>query len=87
MSIGENIKRILKEKGVLQKEVAIVVGLNQGNYNRMEHGQREPSIASLKKLSDRFGVSADHLIYHDKDLPKLVVIKDKAANELLRLIS
>lgn len=87
MSIGENIKRIRKEKGVLQKEAAAAVGLNESNYNRMENGHREPTVAALKKLSELFGVSTDYLIDPDTDLPKEVIIEDKTAQEQLRLIS
>jgi len=87
MSIGENIKRIRKEKGVLQKEAAAAVGLNGSNYNRMENGHREPTVAALKKLSELFGVSTDYLIDPDTDLPKEVIIEDKTAQEQLRLIS
>jgi len=87
MSIGENIKRIRKEKGVLQKEAAATVGLNGSNYNRMENGHREPTVAALKKLSELFGVSTDYLIDPDTDLPKEVIIEDKTAQEQLRLIA
>lgn len=86
MSIGTNIKRIRKEKGILQKQAAATVGLNQSNYNKIENGHREPSVAVLKKLADLFGVSVDHLIEPDKDLPKEVHVADKATQEQLRLI-
>ena len=69
------------------KEAAAAVGLNQSNYNRMENGHREPTVAALKKLSELFGVSVDYLIDPDKDLPKEVIIEDKAVQEQMRLIS
>jgi transcriptional regulator with XRE-family HTH domain len=34
MNIGENIKKVRKEKGMLQKQVAAEVGLDQSNYNK-----------------------------------------------------
>jgi transcriptional regulator with XRE-family HTH domain len=87
MTIGENIKRIRKEKNVLQKEAAAAVGLNQSNYNRMENGHREPTVAALKILSELFGVSTDYLIDPEKDIPKDVTVEDKAVQEQLRLIA
>jgi transcriptional regulator with XRE-family HTH domain len=87
MSIGNNIKKIRKEKGVLQKEAAATVGMNQSNYNRMENGHREPTVTTLKKLSELFGVSVDHLIDPEKDRPKEVQVSDKATKEQLRLIA
>ncbi len=87
MNIGSNIKKIRKEKGVLQKEAAAIAGLNQSNYNRIENGHRDPSISVLKKLSDFFGVTIDYIVDPDKGLPKEVFIEDKSLNEQLRLIS
>ena len=41
----------------------------------------------LKKLADLFGVTVDYIIEPNSDLPKEVIIEDKATNEQLRLIS
>lgn len=87
MNIGDNIKKIRKDKGILQKEAAAAVGLNQSNYNKMENGHREPTVSVLQKLSDLFGVPVDYIINPKTKLPKEVVIEDKTANEQLRLIA
>ena len=87
MDISKNIKKIRKEKGILQKEAAAAVGLNHSNYNKMENGHREPSVSVLKKLSDLLGVSVDYFFDPNPKLPKEVKVADKAAGEQLRLIS
>ena len=87
LNLGEHIKTIRKERGLQQKEVALEVGVDQSNYNKIENGKREPSVYILKKLADLFGVSVDYIIEPDYKLPKEVVIEDKVANEQLRLIS
>ena len=87
MNIGENIKKIRKEKGLPQKEVAAKVGSDQSNYNKMENGKREPSAMVLKKLSDLFDVPVDYFFNPNPKLPKEVKIADKAANEQLQLIT
>lgn len=87
MDISKNIKKIRKEKGILQKEAAAAVGLNHSNYNKMENGHREPSVSVLKKLADLFGVPVDFFFDPNPKLPKEVKIADKAANEQLRLIT
>lgn len=87
MNIGENIKKIRKEKGLQQKEVAAKVGSDQSNYNKMENGKREPSAMVLKKLSDLFGVPVDFFFNPNPKIPKEVRITDKTANEQLQLIA
>jgi transcriptional regulator with XRE-family HTH domain len=87
MNLGENIKNIRKERGLQQKQVALEIGVDQSNYNKIENGKREPSVAALKQLADIFGVTLDFLVNPDKDLPQEVVIEDKAAAEQLRLIA
>jgi transcriptional regulator with XRE-family HTH domain len=87
LNLGENIKKIRKERGLQQKEVAIEVGVDQSNYNKMENGKRDPSVTVLKKLADLFGVTVDYIIEPTDDMPKEVIIEDKTANEQLRLIA
>jgi len=87
VNIGDNIKKIRKDKGVLQKEAAAAVGLNNSNYNRMENGHREPTVASLIKLAELFGVNVDYLINPKTDFPVEVHIEDKFAQEQVRLIN
>jgi transcriptional regulator with XRE-family HTH domain len=87
LNLGEHIKTIRKERGLQQKQVALEVGVDQSNYNKIENGKRDPSVYVLKKLADLFGVTVDYIIEPDKDLPKEVIIADKASNEQLRLIA
>ncbi len=86
MSIGQNIKTLRKEKGLQQKEVAVELGLDQSNYNKIENNKREVSIDVLTKLSKIFGVSVDHIINPSEDIPKEVTIEDKTFAEQVRLI-
>ena len=62
MKVGEKIKQIRKDKGLQQKAVALEVGLDQSNYNKVENGGREPSLEVLQKLSAILGVSIDELL-------------------------
>jgi transcriptional regulator with XRE-family HTH domain len=86
MNVGDNIKRLRKEKGLQQKQIAIELGIDQSNYNKMENGKREPSIEVLNKLSGLFGVSVDDIINPGKEAPKEVTIEDKTTYEQVRLI-
>lgn len=86
MNIGENIKRIRKEKALQQKQVALEIGLDQSNYNKIENGKREPSVEVLNKLASLFGVTVDDILNPDKEMPVEVTIEDKTTMEQVRLI-
>jgi transcriptional regulator with XRE-family HTH domain len=86
MNIGENIKKVRKDKGLQQKQVALEIGLDQSNYNKIENSKREPSVDVLNKLANLFGVSVDDILNPDKDVPKEVTVEDKTTMEQVRLI-
>lgn len=87
MKVGEKIKQIRKDKGLQQKAVALEVGLDQSNYNKVENGGREPSLEVLQKLSAILGVSIDELLSpEDNKKPSLVTIEDKTIREKIRLM-
>jgi len=87
MNVGENIKKIRKERGMLQKQVAAEVGLDQSNYNKIENGQRQPSIEALYKLAKLFGMTTDQLINLEEGIPNEVVIEDEPLTQQLKLIN
>lgn len=86
MNVGDNIKNLRKEKGLQQKQIAIELGIDQSNYNKIENGKREPSLDLLNKLAGLFGVSVDDILNPGKELPKEVTVEDKTTMEQLRLI-
>lgn len=86
MDIGANIKKIRKDKGLQQKQVALEIGLDQSNYNKIENSKREPSVEVLNKLANLFGISVDDILNPDKELPKEVTVEDKTTMEQVRLI-
>lgn len=86
MNIGENIKKIRKDKGLQQKQVALEIGLDQSNYNKIENSKREPSVDVLNKLANLFGVSVDDMLNPDKESPKEITVEDKTTLEQVRLI-
>ena len=86
MSIGENIKRIREQKGLLQKEVAAELGLDKSSYSKLEKDQREVKVSELQKLSGLFSMSIDQVVNFEGDTPTEVTIADKTAVEQLNLI-
>lgn len=86
MTVGEKIKQVRKEKGLQQKAVALEIGLDQSNYNKIENGRREPTVEVLQKLSVIFGVTVDDLLNPDNNQPSPVTVEDKTVTEKIRLI-
>jgi transcriptional regulator with XRE-family HTH domain len=86
MNVGDNIKKLRKEKGLQQKQVAIELGIDQSNYNKIENDKRELSIDVLNKLAGLFGVTVDDILNPNKEIPKEVTVEDKTTLEQVRLI-
>lgn len=57
-----SLKQLRKDKGLKQKDMARYLDCTVVTYQRYESGEREPSIAQLRQLSDFFGVSIDRLL-------------------------
>ncbi|MGN0348584.1 MAG: helix-turn-helix domain-containing protein [Roseburia sp.] len=54
MTVGENIKRIRKEKGLTQKKLGELCGINEVQIRRYELGGKNsnPKIETLKRIAD-----------------------------------
>ncbi|MEM9299261.1 MAG: helix-turn-helix transcriptional regulator [Bacteroidota bacterium] len=83
--VGLNIKDIRVKKGLMQKEVA-AADLHPANYNKMEKGEREPSVEALGKISKLFDMTVDQVINYEGDIPQEVTIEDKSVLEKMKLI-
>lgn len=51
-----------KSKNLLQREVAFACGITTAAYGSYEKGDREPTLETLSKLADFFGVTVDELL-------------------------
>lgn len=59
----KKIKRIRKERGLTQKELANLSGLSFSAVNKVENGERtEPSFITLYKISNVLGVDPKEFI-------------------------
>lgn len=52
-----NIRALLKKKGVLQKEFAIDIGVSQPTVSDWLHNKKDPRGENLLKVAEYFGVS------------------------------
>ena len=86
MKLAENIKKIREDKELMQKDVAIHIGVDKSTYSKIEKGLREVTVPELQKMAQLFNITIDQLVNFDGNIPKEVVIEDKNAVEQMRLI-
>ena len=66
MNIGEKLKKIRTQRNMSQKEVAITVGIDRAQYSRFESGKVEPTLPTLRKLSEALQVKLADLFSEDE---------------------
>lgn len=66
MNIGENIRKIRKEKDKKQQEIYNAIGVNQSTYSKIENNKYKMDIATLKNIADVLEVDITKLIGEDK---------------------
>ncbi|MBN2051642.1 MAG: cupin domain-containing protein [Spirochaetales bacterium] len=64
--LGKNIRRIRKDKGITIQDLAAATALSPSFISRMERGDLNPSIASVKKIADALGIQVASLFQEDK---------------------
>jgi len=59
-AIGERIREIRGD--VLQEELAVYLGISQGQLSKIERGKMAPTVEILVRLSERFGKGTDWIV-------------------------
>lgn len=62
MTIGENLKRIRKEKGITQEQLAKMLDLSVMSIRRFESGAVEPKLKMINKIAEALGVKSSDLL-------------------------
>lgn len=70
LDIGKKILRIMKEKGMSQKQLAKASGITEAAISKYISGEREPRITFLKRIADALDVPADEFLYEKVDHPE-----------------
>ena len=60
--IGENIRRLRRERNLTQEETAAHLGISFQSVSKWERGDGYPDITMLPALANYFGVSVDELL-------------------------
>lgn len=61
-TFAKNVKALLKEKGMLQKELAAAVGMTEQDFSNLLNRQPNTTIATVEKVADALGVDPGELI-------------------------
>ena len=67
MTIGENIRRIRKERGLTLKQLGEAVGVSEAYIRAYESGRRNPKQKSLEALASALHVNVEALTGADFD--------------------
>jgi len=67
MTLGQNIRKYRKEKGLTQEELAKKIGVIQSNVYRWERDIIIPSLSTIKKIAQILEVSIDGLLFTEKE--------------------
>ncbi len=80
MSIGTNIKRIRREKGITQEKLADLLGLTPSAISQWETDRVLPDITQLPLLCNIFDVTADEIlgISNETKMQEIYSIEDEA---------
>lgn len=62
MNVGENIKKIRKEKGITQKQLGERLGVSQAAIVQFENSNSNLKLETIKKIANALGVSETRLI-------------------------
>jgi len=71
MALGENIKKIRKEKKITQQELAIKMGISRSYLGDLENNRYNPSSKTLEMLAKKLGVSMLYLTTGKKTINDL----------------
>jgi len=56
------LKELRRSRKLIQKDVALAIGIHVRTYRRHESGKTEPPATIIVKLADFFDVSTDYLL-------------------------
>ena len=66
MTFSENLRRLRKEAGLKQTELAEKIGIGWRAYQTYERGEREPVLSTLVALADFYDISLDELVCRER---------------------
>jgi len=69
MIIGETLKKLRKQQGYTQKQIAKYLHISQSLYAKYETQTRNPPIKIIKKLSTLYNCNEEYILYQEGTPP------------------
>jgi transcriptional regulator with XRE-family HTH domain len=79
--LQERLRELRKSHKLTQKDVGDYLGISESAYGYYEQGRNEPSLETIKRLAQRYGVNSSYII-GDTDNPSLEE-EDKEFHEFI----
>lgn len=81
MKIGTRLKKLRKERGFSQKELARMIGMTDAHINLLENDKRSPSLLTLAKIASALGVAQAYFL---SDPPQSDASIAEARDQIIR---
>lgn len=79
-AVGLRVREMREAREMTQEQVAELLGLAASAVSRIESGERGLTAAELAQLAERFGVSADFLLFGEREEEVLLRAEGDAAD-------
>ena len=86
MELHEKIKKLRKERGWSQAELAQKLGVHISHVSKLEKGRYSPSLDVLKKLVEAFSVPPDFFLYGSIDEYGNMELENKTFFEKMKMV-
>lgn len=83
MKIGENIKKIRKEKKLTQVQLAKIMGISRSHLSDVENDRYNPSYKTLERFSKELKVSMLYLTTGNKQMSDMGVDIEKLTDDIM----
>lgn len=60
--LGRNVRRLRKERGLSQEQLALDADMKRTYVSDMERGTRNPSVKAIERIARALGVPASQLL-------------------------
>lgn len=84
-SLGEKIRRLRRNLGMSQKELAKRIGLSHSMIGQIETGKVQPAVATLTRIAEALGVSSCYLLMETNQVADLVTALGPEAQRSLSI--
>jgi len=62
IAIGKRIKQLREEQGISQQDIAAACNIEKTNFSRIETGNTNPTIYTLKIIADNLNIELTEIV-------------------------